>query len=170
MLARINEQKEGAEEFGPVYLIPAEWKDFPAPAVEYYRKYADLFQPKSVSEHRAALWRLLEAENPFIAIIACRVLAETGNLDQGFIEGPLARARGVRQGAFTFLYLEHLQTEAKDQAIQKFGEVIAQTTEPDGFDGITVGARLALSRSSMRHLGMRLLQLLEQKRESVKTE
>ncbi len=152
----------------PIYSIPAEWQTFVSPAWQYYQVNAAIFEPQIIMENKAKLQQLLEQDNPFLAIAACRTLAQAHLLDQDFINGPLLRATQLRQAVFTFLLLGQTQSSTDEFVENKFLAILQQTirgSDAENLTGIALGSLVGLRQ--LGHEGsvraFRVLEAIEKK-------
>lgn len=115
---------EDPTQYPPVSLIPLEWQQYVRPAFHFYQAHAALFDAKTAGRHEKQLIGLLSNSNPFVAISACRALAQGGLLSHKIAGGSIVHSPTKTQAVFWVLMLTY-QTEdsAKNPAM---GEIAAR--------------------------------------------
>lgn len=153
--------------FSPLYLIPEDWGSLVKDAFEYFKANRDLFDPKGVVTNRDRLEKLLLGDNPLLAAVACRVLAEARQLNQDlFIENDLKVAKGFRQAVFVRYVLKSTTPEEAGKVSAAMERTIDQVGSMQQLRPLVLGATYAASEAKnpeVKHACSRILQRLEEK-------
>lgn len=151
----------------PGYPLPADWQEHIQPAWQFFQKNPDLFKPELAAARREQLWKLLEGNNPILAIEACRTLAAGPALDQTFIEGPVSRSTGYRQAAFVYLLMK-MPAPTGSTTVDDLRRLIETAERAEKVQGLALGALMILRDGQPTNVnGFRLLDALEQRLSNV---
>lgn len=152
-ICQVNPNTEGEKRYSPIYVVPAEWEAFVAPAFAFCRANPALFSNAYIPMtllRRTQLTALLNSPNPYLAAFACRTLTQTGMLDRKTIDRALLQADPFRQAMMTYLLLSNepvweatvvAEIEAGISAITRAAQTV------NALNGITLGTGLALVTS-----------------------
>jgi hypothetical protein len=153
--------------FTPLYLIPEDWSHSVRGAVEYFNANRDLFNAKNVTTNRDRLGKLLRGENPLLAAVACRVLAEAGQLNQdSFIENDVKLAKGFRQAVFVRYALKYATPDQAGKISKAVERSIDQAESTEQLRPLVLGAAYAASEAKdaeVKQTSSSILQHLKEK-------
>ena len=139
-ICRIVEDATGREKFPYVILIPAEWKDFVKPALEYLRDNSRLFEPNGARVNRVALRELVDDENPLLSAAALRTLAHGGELDNIVTTERARSTRGIRQALSIFVALRYGAQDDLDGFETQVGEFVDTAENVGQVRAVALGA------------------------------
>ncbi len=135
---------EDPTQYPPVSLIPSEWQQYVVPAFHFYQSHTGFFDAKTVGRHEKQLVRLLSDPNPFVAISACRTLAQGGLLSHKIAGGPIVHSSTKIQAVFWVLMLTYqTQDSAKNPAMGEIAARIDAARSGADLRGIVWGALAA---------------------------
>ena len=167
IICRYNPKAKGADQFASVCLIPRQWEKYARPALTYLQKNLERLQQKN-PQVTDELRVLLDHKNPFVAVTACNLLAETNGLDQDFARGSLAGAKGYRQAIFTYLLLTHPLRMKQDQSFEELSRIIETADNSKQLEGAALGIFASFYSAQVpsrieREARLKLLERLDKK-------
>ncbi len=166
VICRYNPKARGADQFASVCLIPRQWERYVKPAVTYLQKNLERLRQKSPQVTKD-LRVLLDHKNPFVAVTACKLLAERNGLDKDFARGSLAGAKGCRQAIFTYLLITHPLRMKHDQWFEELSRVIELADNSKQLAGVALGIFASYSAQVPSHIEreakLKLLERLDKK-------
>lgn len=146
----MNPKAEGKDRYSPVYVVPAEWQAFVAPAFAFCRANSTLFidtDARLTAARRTQLTTLLTSPNPYLAAFACRTLTKAGAVDAETVDRALLQADPFRQAMMTYLLLANVPEMDNATALVVESSIHAITNGAatlDSLHGIALGTEAAL--------------------------
>ncbi|MDQ3814355.1 MAG: hypothetical protein M3347_10440 [Armatimonadota bacterium] len=131
-------------EFFPLYVIPSEWQQSVMPAFQFYQTNSKLFQVATAAQHHEQLLKLIEEENPFLAIAAWRTLVQAHRIEESLIQGPLARSIGFKQAVLTYVLLTHSAKDAQSKLTEQISRIVENADNSAQLEGLAWGTQVAL--------------------------
>ncbi len=152
-ICEVNPKATGQDRYSPIYVVPAEWSAFVAPAFAFCRANPALFSDtdtRMTAARRTLLTNLLTSPNPYLAAFACRTLTRTGAVDAATIDRALLQTDPFRQAMMTYLLLANVPEMDNATALVVEGSIHAITNDAgtlDSLNGIALGIGAALDAS-----------------------
>jgi hypothetical protein len=128
-----------------VRLIPESWVDRAAAALTYWHEHSDLFTDAKDPQHRKQLIALAGNENPMLAYLACRAVAESGGLAADEVATGELDALDERGMMVDYLLLSHPAPASVEETARQLGTRVAAATSPARLYGIATACALDLA-------------------------
>jgi hypothetical protein len=147
VICRVNDLYPELSRFLPAFMIPPGWRRFVIPAYDHRLDNAPLLKTADAPKNRTELVKLLDDENPLIAVAACRTLTVGGAMDAATVHRMMQTTDRLRQAVFTCIVLSAGEEGARPDRIADLGKEVDAAATADGFPrvrGIALGTLAAV--------------------------